>query len=118
MLICCVCRNVQQLSQAFVPASTSISAASRGQRSDCPSTAERSGGTCRGPAGCAGSAEQEAAALHDGEAAALVAGGGGVHARNDHASCAGGGDDGADCLPYGEPRVAKAGGAHQQLTVR
>src|SRR5260221_13921830 len=79
----------------------------------CGARADWSGEPCSGPAGCARYAEQEATAVRNGGTASKITSGSGVHARHDHASCASGGDDGADSVTYGEQGPAVAGRAHQ-----
>src|ERR1019366_3745562 len=58
--------------------------------------------SCCGTAGCAGAAEQNAACVDKGHATATVAGRNRIHAGDDRASFASGGDDGADCITHGE----------------
>ena len=55
-----------------------------------------------GAAGSAGAAQQNAACLNKGYAPTTVARGNRIHAGNDHASFASGGDDGADCVTHGK----------------
>src|SRR6266851_572318 len=68
----------------------------------CERTAGCSVGDGDRSARCARDAEQKAAGVHNGPATFTIAGRRGVHAGHDHASCAGGGDDGADRVAYAE----------------
>src|SRR5215472_3959503 len=65
-------------------------------------TATRFFHTGCGAAGSAGPADQDSAPINESQVAAAFASRRGVHARHDHASCAGGRDDCADPFAYGE----------------
>jgi hypothetical protein len=58
--------------------------------------------SCCGATGCTGAAEQKVAGVDEGYVTATVACRNRIHAGNDHASFASGGDDGADCVTHGK----------------
>src|SRR5918993_495737 len=71
----------------------------------------------RGAARCAGPADPNTAAIDEGDTAAPFTEGRGVHAGDGHAPRAGGRDDGAHRVAYGEQGATAARSAHQQIAI-
>ena len=63
-------------------------------------SADRTLETGRGPTWCAGETDEGSSPDHEGQAAANLPRGRAIYARDDYASCTGGGDDCADRIAH------------------